>query len=422
MSPINSTRGNRATAGILDEFRDHDADDINEIILPLLNIDRPMANQDKNPYEPQQVQMWITSASDKNTFCYDKTIELLELATINPNNVFIWGFDYKIPVQTGLLSKDFLNEMKMSSTFSESGFAKEYMSRFVGSSNDAWFDYDKLTSYRRIVNPETHQIIREGSESFYILAVDVARKGCQTACVVLKVYPSGERYTCSLVNLFILGKTEDEKVFDQQVLELKRLIKLYNPKEVVIDINGLGVGFADFMIKETFDPQTQQILPAYGFFNRDDYAEIQPRNCPKILYGIKANSQLNSEMHSTLYSKIYSGCINFLISEQKAKDKLNSTKTGQRLKPEDKIARLMPHELTSQLLKEIMNLKIKPTGVNNQIAVELINTRMTKDKFSALEMGIYRIVEIENEEISHRRNRGLGRKLVFFKNGSGGIR
>ena len=34
MTPLNSTRGNRATAGILDEFRDHSADDINEIILP----------------------------------------------------------------------------------------------------------------------------------------------------------------------------------------------------------------------------------------------------------------------------------------------------------------------------------------------------------------------------------------------------
>jgi len=33
--------------------RDHNADDINEIILPLLNVDRPMENQDKNPYEPQ---------------------------------------------------------------------------------------------------------------------------------------------------------------------------------------------------------------------------------------------------------------------------------------------------------------------------------------------------------------------------------
>jgi hypothetical protein len=48
--------------------------------------------------------MWISSASDKNTFAYDKTIELLELAIINPSNTFLWGFDYKIPVKTGLLS------------------------------------------------------------------------------------------------------------------------------------------------------------------------------------------------------------------------------------------------------------------------------------------------------------------------------
>lgn len=422
MSPINSTRGNRATAGILDEYRDHSAEDINEIILPLLNIDRPMANMDKNPNEPQQVQMWISSASDKNTFAYDKTIEMLELSIINPSNTFIWGFDYRIPVYTGLLSKDFLNEMKMAATFSESGFAKEYMSRFVGSSNEAWFDFEKLLAHRKLVNPETRQIIREGVESFYILSVDVARRGCQTVCTVLKVFPGGERYTCNLVNLFVLGKTEDEKVFDHQVLELKRLIKQFHPKEVVIDINGLGIGFADLMIKETFDPMTQMFLPAYGFFNREEYEDIQPRNCAKILYGIKASSQLNSEMHSTLYSKIYSGCINFLISERKAKEKLIATKKGQKMKPEDKIARLMPHELTSQLINEIMNLKIKPTGVNNQIAVELINTRMTKDKFSAIEMGVYRMAEIENEEISHRRNRGLGRKLSFFKSGSGGIR
>jgi hypothetical protein len=44
ISPLNSARGNRATCGILDEFRDHLAEDINEIILPLLNVDRPMKN------------------------------------------------------------------------------------------------------------------------------------------------------------------------------------------------------------------------------------------------------------------------------------------------------------------------------------------------------------------------------------------
>ena len=238
MSPLNSTRGNRATAGIIDEFRDHDADDINEIILPLLNVDRSMKNQDKNPNEPQQVQMWISSASDKNTFSYDKTIEMLELSIINPDNAFIWGFDYRIPVQTGLLSKDFLNEMKMSNTFSEAGFAKEYMSRFVGTSSDAWFDYEKFLQHRRIVNPET-KYTDKGGDFFYIISVDVARRGCQTVATILKVYTGGERYRVNLVNLFVLGKTEDEKVFDVQVLELKRLIQKFQPREVVIDINGL---------------------------------------------------------------------------------------------------------------------------------------------------------------------------------------
>ena len=218
---------------------DHNADDISEIILPLLNVDRPMENQEYNPKEPQQGQLWISSASDKNTFAYDKTIELLELSIINPGNAFIWGMDYQVPVKCGLLSKDFLNEMRLSSTFSEAGFAKEYMSRFVGSSSDAWFDYEKLLSRRRLVNPEVKYSIQKDSKAFYIFSCDIGRRGCQSDCTVLKVYPNAERYNVSLVNIYVLGRTEDEKVFDQQVLELKRLIQVFQPKEVVIDINGL---------------------------------------------------------------------------------------------------------------------------------------------------------------------------------------
>ena len=420
LTPLSSTRGNRATAGILDEFRDHSSDDISEIILPLLNVDRPMANQDKNPYEPQQVQMWISSASDKNTFAYDKTIEMMEMAIINPHNTFIWGMDYQVPIKAGLLSQDYLNEMKMASTFSESGFAKEYMSRFIGSSSEAWFDYEKFLSHRKLVNPETHEIVREGIESFYLISVDIGRRNCQSVATVLKVFPNTEKYHCNLVNLFVLGKTEDEKVFDYQVVELKRLIKAFNPKEVIIDINGIGINFGDAMIKPTLDPLTGDILPAYGFFNRDEYEDIQPRNAIKILYGIKATSSINSDMHAALYSTVYSGAINFLISEKKAKDKLMATKVGRKMTPEKRIERLMPHELTSILINETMNLKTKPTGIENKIAIEPINKRMTHDKFSALEMGVYRMILLEQEEMSHRRNRGLGgKKLTFFRRGGG---
>ena len=34
------------------------------------------------------------------------------------------------------------------------------------------------------------------------------------------------------------------------------------------------------------------ILPAYGFINADVYKAIQPKDAPKILYGIKANQSL----------------------------------------------------------------------------------------------------------------------------------
>lgn len=398
---------------------DHDADDLNNIVLPLMNVERRTKNGTLNPREPQQIQLWMTSASDKNTFCYDKVIEMLELSIINPTHSFLFGCNYQVPMQVGLLPKNFLNEIKTSQTFSEESFAKEYLSQYIGSSSDAWFSFEKLNKRRRLINPEMHEFVRDGINSYYILSVDIARLKCQTVAMVLKVYPDSD-YRCSLVNIEVLGKTEDEKILDKQAIALKQLIQRYNPKEVVLDINGIGIFFADAMIKETFDPVTGITYPAYGFFNREkDYENIQPRNCKKILFGIKANTQINSDMHSILFSKIDNGKISFLISEKDAKNKLNATKVGQRLKPEQKIARLMPHELTSILFDEMMNLKIKPAGANNMIAVEQINKRMTKDKFSALEMGTYRISLIETEEISHQRNRGMGRKLVFFKSGGG---
>jgi hypothetical protein len=103
----------------------------------------------------------------------------------------------------------------MSPTFNELGFAKEYMSRFVGGSADAWFDYEKLSRARKLVNPETHEIIREGIESYYIISVDIARLNCQTVATVLKVFPNfNDGFRINLVNIYILGKTLEEKDFD----------------------------------------------------------------------------------------------------------------------------------------------------------------------------------------------------------------
>ena len=72
----------------------------------------------------------------------------LEEAVINPNNAFVFGCDYRIPVMHGLLDKKYIQELKMSSTYKDESFAREYMAQWTGGSDDSFFNYDKLIKHR----------------------------------------------------------------------------------------------------------------------------------------------------------------------------------------------------------------------------------------------------------------------------------
>jgi hypothetical protein len=123
------------------------------------------------------------------------------------------------------------------------------------------------------------------------------------------------------------------------------------------------VGLADEMIRTQLDLNGKE-LPAYGFFNNDDYKKIQPKDAPQILYSLKANGPLNSKIHGNAYSRINSGLVRFLISEQDARAALLATKVGQKMTTEERVKRLMPHELTTKLFEEMANLRLRKTGLD----------------------------------------------------------
>ena len=54
---LNSQRGERKHAGIIDEVRDHDGTALNEIVLPLLNVDRRTVTGELDEEEPNQQQI-----------------------------------------------------------------------------------------------------------------------------------------------------------------------------------------------------------------------------------------------------------------------------------------------------------------------------------------------------------------------------
>ena len=109
--------------------------------------------------------------------------------------------------------------------------------------------------------------------------------------------------------------------------------------------------------------------------------------------------------------------VRFLISEQDARAALLATKVGQKMTTEDRIKRLMPHELTTKLFEEMANLRLRKSGLD--IVLEQINARFPKDKYSAFAYGLWRIKELEEEnykKVNRFANRG-DRKLIFFTGG-----
>ena len=412
-----AARGGRRHGGEIDEIRDGDEEAINSVVIPLVNVSRRLPNNTVNEKEPNQQIIATTSAGSKTSFAYERLIDTFENAIIDPEHAFMFGCDWRLPAMHGLIDKQYINKLKMSPSYNAESFATEYLSLWQGSSEDAWFSYEKLSKYRKLKNPELHAINRPGSEQFYLISVDVGRISDQTAVSVFRVNVLKGKFYSSLINLIVLGRTPQTKPFTIQAIDLKKIIERYNPREVVIDTNGLGVGLADEMIKPQYD-EMGNYLPAYGFSNDDNYKMIQPKDAPKILYGIKANNQLNSKIHGNCYSRLTSGLVRFLIKEQEAKSALLSTKTGQKMTVEQRVIRLMPHEMTTKLFEEMANLRLKRTGASLDIVLERINSRFPKDKYSSFSYGLWRIKELEEEyyRSSHRRRIGK-RQLVFFSGG-----
>jgi hypothetical protein len=172
----------------------------------------------------------------------------------------------------------------------------------------------------------------------------------------------------------------------------------------------------DAMALPSFDAKTGEQFPAYFTFNNEHHLPPEMRveqdepiaKYNAIIYDIKAGASNEDEIHSAFLTSINNGSTSFLAHERVVKDKLMKTKKGQKMTPYDKRVFLLPYEMTSRLMDELNNLRLKPTGVENKFKVERISRSLEKDRFSALEYALYRIKYYEDKEIfKKRRKKGL---------------
>ena len=158
-----------------------DGDALNEIIIPTTNIDMRLGDGTTHPEElVNKSQTFITTAGWKNSFSYDKLIDMLINSVIEPDNYMIMGGTFETPVKEGLLDEDFVDKLKLEGTFNDSSFDREYRSIWSGEAENAYFSSDVFDKYRQLNQPEYEHSGRSSKTAYYILGIDVGRTKCST--------------------------------------------------------------------------------------------------------------------------------------------------------------------------------------------------------------------------------------------------
>lgn len=142
----------------------------------------------KNAYSVMNYMEYLrTTAGYKNTYSYNKLIQLLVRMVIEPEKAFIAGGSWRIPVAMGLQNKSFIEDLKRDSTFNEASFEREFESKWSGTIEDAFFNGEHFDRCRKLLQPEYEHSGRSSANSYYIISVDVGRRG-QTESCPLKIF------------------------------------------------------------------------------------------------------------------------------------------------------------------------------------------------------------------------------------------
>ena len=316
----------------------------------------------------------------------------------------IMGGTWETPVTEGLLNEDFVEELKMSGTFNEASFEREYCSIWSGDAENAYFSANIFEKHRQLLQPEYEYSGRSAKNAYYVLGIDVGRFGCTSEIMIIKVTPQVQGAAIkTLVNLYSF----EEEHFEDQAIKIKKLFFKYKARVCAIDANGLGAGLVDYMVKTQIDPETGDTLPPFGVENDDEgrYKKFKTDETIRdAMFLIKANAPINTEAHVYVQTQLSSGKIKFLIDEKEAKIKLMSTKMGQEMSPDERAEKLMPFTLTTVLKDQMMNLVEDNEGVN--IILKQNNRGIKKDKFSAFEYGLY-YVKLDEERKRKRKGRNI---------------
>lgn len=354
-----------------------------DVLEPIVNVPRRTIGKEAliNPEELNGQINFMTTSGFRGSDEFERNILMIdEMAELKGK--IVMGSDWQLAVNYGrgepksaILDK----KSKNSPTF----FAMNYESKWVGASDSALVNITKVIDLRTLTTPE----FKGDGKSEYVLGVDVARSSSQnnnqSSIAIIKIKRNKEEriIRLSLVNLINLPNGLN---FTGQAIEVKRIRNRYEAKRVVVDVNGVGSGLRDELLKEAFDPTTGDSLGCWDTMNTDDQPEI-PRS-PKLVYALTAQG-INNDI-----------IINFIdaIEGSKLQLLMKNADNNYDINDNDYAKKMYPFIQTDLLIEEVANLKLKQNP-NGKYTIEQLTKRVDKDRYSALAMGLWYIKNFEDK-------------------------
>ena len=411
-----SIRGYRRNSGIFEEVIQLDPLFTKEVVIPLLNKPREDSKGRINPKEPHGSKIFITTAGYQGTYAYDKQIETLVYAALDPTQYMVLGGSYTLPVMHKLLEEKTIRELITSISYERDTFEREYMSIWSGAPAGAVFTANTITNLRKIVYAEYSNKAISGPDQnyFYVVSADMAKDGtANTAVVVYKVRPKEISFTYSLVNLFSIDTTDYETVSNI----LKKTVLDYNAKLLVYDANGIGAAIRDWINKRSVGPDGMA-LEGLGIINPPTNSEkdlIKYNDQRTICYEIKATGEKADQIHKVFFSRISNGTVRFLIKTSEAANRFSQLKGFKKMSNAARERRMRPYMFMDRMEVELKNLEIVDTSdnINKSMKIRRRDPKIQKDFFSAAEYGVYATnLHIELEYYG-KRNRLAGSAADF---------
>jgi hypothetical protein len=354
-----------------------------DVLEPIVNVPRRTIGKQAmvNPEELNGQINFFTTSGFRGSDEFERNLLLIdEMAELKGKMVL--GSDWQLACTFGrgetksqLLEK----KSKLSPTF----FAMNYESKWVGASDGAIVNINKIMELRTLVSPE----LKSDGKSEYVLSMDVARSmsknNNQSSIAVLKIKrnKSLKITKIQLVNIINLPNGLN---FEAQSVILKRAKKIYNAKIAVVDINGLGVGLLDELLKETIDPNNGESLGCWNTINTDHQPELE--DAEECLYAMLSQG-INHEIIVSFIDAIESNKLQLLQKKDNKGYDVNDTDYFK--------SNILPHIQTDLFIEEVANLKLKQNS-NGKYTVEQLTKRVDKDRYSATAYGLWYIKNFED--------------------------